>query len=377
MESDLRDDAALLNVDPSIVLFSLRAVTRGVNPEAHEFPLSQFTLDHVASPDKDTASIRAGIGPGLPDARAYRSYIMPRLATLIMMVLLAGCVKSPERAALDRANALLDEGRIPSARDTVEYYLRQHPDSAPLLRLRVVVLLREEQLDQAALAMQRIPDDRWIVAEILRHRDRVVRENAAKLISDRPGTNDFHELVRALDDSDFWVRGYCAHALGRAGNPAALKPLFRLLYDDNWFVRAEAAAALGKLGDPRAVGWLIQLLPDPDGNVRYNAARALYDLATDSARSSLRRALELAAPAQQFDIAVALARIHDSAALKPLAAAVHDKDPEIRRAAGRALGECGLPEGTNAMVVLLRDTDQTVREQAQAAMGQITAREKE
>lgn len=297
---------------------------------------------------------------------------MPRFASLILIVLLAGCAKSPERAALDKANVFLDEGRAQAARDAVEYYLHQHPDSVPLLRMRVVVLLREKQLDQAALALQQIPDGRSILPEILRHRDRLVREGAAKLISDQPTAGDFHELVRGLDDSDFLVRGYCAHALGILDNPAALKPVFRLLSDDNWFVRAEAAAALGKLGDVRAVGWLVQLMADPDANVRYSVARALYELATEPARPLLRRALDWVAPAQQFYIAVALARIHDPAALKPLADAVQSKDPEIRRLVARSLGECGLTEGTNALTVLLGDTDPTVRDLAQTAIGQIT-----
>jgi len=297
---------------------------------------------------------------------------MPRLATLFLIVLVAGCAKSPERAAVDKANVLLDEGHVAAARDMVEHYLHQYPDSVPLLRMRVVVLLREAQIDQAALAMQQVPAGRSIVPEILRHHDRVVRENAAKLISGQPSANDFRELVRALDDSDFWVRGYCAHALGRLGNPAALKPLFHLLTDDNWFVRAEAATAIGKLGDVRAVGWLVQMLTDSDGNVRYSAARALYELAAEPARPLLRRAIGLAGPAQQFDIAIALARIHDPAALKPLSDAVQNKDPEIRRLTARSLGECGLMEATNALTVLLGDADPTVREQAQLAMSQIT-----
>lgn len=296
---------------------------------------------------------------------------MPRLATLILIVLLAGCAKSPERAALDKANAFLDEGHIQAAQEVIEYCLRQHPDSMPLLRMRVVILLREQQLEQAAEAIQHVPAGRSIIADVLRHRDRVVREGAAKLISDQPGANDFHELVRALDDPDFWVRGYCAHALGRLGNRAALKPLFRLLSDDNWFVRAEAATALGELGDARAIGWLVQLQADSDGNVRYAVARALYELATEQTRPLLRRAIALAGPAQQLDIAVALARIHDPAALTPLADAVQNKDPEIRRLAARSLGECGLTEGTNALTVLLGDTDATVREQAKTALNQI------
>jgi HEAT repeat protein len=295
---------------------------------------------------------------------------------MILIVLVAGCAKSPERAALDKANTLLDQGSVQAARDAVESYLQQHPDSAMLLRMRVVVLLREARLDQAALAMQQVPGGRSMVPELLRHRDRVVRESAAKLISEQPSANDFHELVRASDDPDFWVRGYSAHALGLIGNPAALKPLFRLLSDDNWFVRAEAAAAIGKLGDVRAIGWLAQLLPDPDGNVRYSVARALYELASEPARPLLKRALELAAPAQQLDIAVALARIHDPAALKPLADAVQNKDPETRRLAARSLGECGLLEGTNALAVLLTDADPAVREQAQTAIRRITNGEK-
>ena len=124
------------------------------------------------------------------------------------------------------------------------------------------------------------------------------------------------------------------------------------------------------------MGWLVQLLVDTDGNVRYSVARALYALATEPARPLLRRAIGLAGPAQQFDIAVALARIHDPAALKPLADAVQNKEPEIRRLAAHSLGECGLMEGTNALSVLLRDTDPTVREQAQTAIDQITNGEK-
>ena len=97
-----------------------------------------------------------------------------------------------------------------------------------------------------------------------------------------------------------------------------------------------------------------------------------YELATEPGRPLLRRALELAVPGQQLYIAVALARIHDPAALKPLADAAQSKDPEIRRQVARSLGECGLMEGTNALSVLLGDTDPAVREQAQTAIGQIT-----
>jgi HEAT repeat protein len=297
---------------------------------------------------------------------------MLRPVPLMIVLLFAGCAPNPERAALSQANALLDEGRAQTALDTVEGYLRQHPDSAPLLRMRVVVLLRQERPDLAALALQHVPAGHPILPEILRHRDRIVRENAAKFISEQPNASDLHEIIRALDDSDPWVRGYCARALGQIDNPAAIKPLFRQLTDDNWFVRAETAKAIGKIGDARAVGWLVQLLQDPDGNVRYSARSALHDLATESARSSLLRVLVTAVPVDKFAIAAALARLHDPAALDPLATAAENKDAEVRSLAAQALGECGLAAGTNALVVLLKDPDPAVREQAQTAIQKIT-----
>ncbi len=188
---------------------------------------------------------------------------MLRITLLIVVLSLAGCARSPERAVVNQANKLLDDGQTRAASDLVEGYLQEHPDSAALLRMRVVVLLRAEKPDLAALALQQVPSQKSLVAEALRHRDRIVRENAAKLVANQPNVVDLREILRALEDSDPEVRRDCARALGQLGNPAALKSLFRLLSDDNWFVRAEAAIALGKIGDARAIGWLVQLLPRP------------------------------------------------------------------------------------------------------------------
>ena len=296
---------------------------------------------------------------------------MLRIALLMTVLLFAGCARNPERIALNQANKLLDEGRVRVAADTVEAYLREHPDSAALLRMRVVVLLRAEKPELAVIALQQVPAGKSLIPELLRHRDRIVRVNAAKLVADHPNAGDFREIVLALEDSDPGVRRDCARALGQLGNPAALKPLFRLLSDDNWFVRAEAAIALGKIGDARAIGWLVQLLPDPDGYVRYSATAALYDLATASSRPLLLRVLASSGPTQQFGIAIALARLHDPAALAPLATAVNSNDTEIRRRAVEALGECGLVEGTNALALFLMDPEPSVREKAQAAIKRI------
>jgi len=289
-----------------------------------------------------------------------------------MFVLLIGCKRSPEQAAVKTANALLDEGHIKTALTLVDESLLQNPDSASLLRMRVVLLLRAGDLSAASAALQKIPAGKSITGELLRHRDHVVRANAARLIAEEPDPNDFAEIVRAAEDSDPDVRRYSAHALGLLGNTAAIKPLFRLLSDDNWFVRAEAVSALGKLGDHRAINWLVQLTSDPDGYVRYSVISALSGLAGESSHSLLRQAFQSGGPTQQFAVAVALARLRDPEALGPLTNAVEDRDTDNRKLAAQALGVCGLAPGTNALVTLLKDPDPGVRREAQASLLKIT-----
>ena len=255
---------------------------------------------------------------------------MRRYALLAGLFLLVGCASNPERMALKQADSLIDQGQIRAALDLVENYLHQHPDSVPFQRMRVVVLLRAERIDLAAIAVRQIPTGRSILPQLLHHRNPMVRANAAKLISEQPSKDDSRDLIRAVDDPDPVVRRYCARALGRLKNPNAVRPLFRLLADDNWFVRAEAATGLGEIGDPRAVGWLIQLLADGDGYVRYSAVSALHKLASDSTHELLLRALSSVGPKQKFGIAIALAKLHDPAALEPLINAAGDKDTDIR-----------------------------------------------
>ena len=70
------------------------------------------------------------------------------------------------------------------------------------------------------------------------------------------------ELIRALRDSNWWVRWVAARALGDIGDARAVGPLIAALKDEDRDVRYGVAAALGKLGDARAVGALIAALKD-------------------------------------------------------------------------------------------------------------------
>ena len=287
---------------------------------------------------------------------------------LMALLLLAGCAQDPERSTIRTAKTLFKEGRLPEALQIVEDYLDQHPGATELLRLRVFILLKAERIDLAVFALNRLPKDDPVLALALRHRDPIVRSNAAKIVADEPASVKLGALVYGLDDPVPTVRRYCARALGALQSPDTVKPLFRLLSDDNWFVRAEAATALGKIGDPRAAGWLIRSVADSDGFVRYSAMQALRQLVCESNRSLLLSALDRSRAEQQFGIAFALARLHEPAALTPLLTGATNSNPEIRRQAAEALGDCGTPAATNALTKLLDDPEPPVRERASESL---------
>lgn len=86
-------------------------------------------------------------------------------------------------------------------------------------------------------------------------------------------------LIRALADTDPWVRYLAADALASMGATHAVDPLINLVRDDpEQDVRFAAAAALGELGDPVAIGNLQDVLRRDNGYVRIAAQEALKKL---------------------------------------------------------------------------------------------------
>jgi hypothetical protein len=76
------------------------------------------------------------------------------------------------------------------------------------------------------------------------------------------------KLQAALNDSDWYVRGNAAEALGNIGNREAVPGLIAALNQSDISVRSNAAEALGKIGNREAVPGLIAALNDSDIYVR-------------------------------------------------------------------------------------------------------------
>src|SRR5579871_4629951 len=162
-----------LNVDPSMLAILYGPPEMVSTPK----PLGNWAsslLTALQARDKHNGHNMSG-NQHQPSRRkdAQRIFLVPLVCC--MFVLLIGCKRSPEQAAVKTANALLDEGHIKTALTLVDESLLQNPDSASLLRMRVVLLLRAGDLSAASAALQKIPAGKSITGELLRHRDHVVR----------------------------------------------------------------------------------------------------------------------------------------------------------------------------------------------------------
>lgn len=101
-------------------------------------------------------------------------------------------------------------------------------------------------------------------------------------------------LLKALDHADPYVRIVAAEALGKIGNPVAIRRLFDTYADDRADVRRRVMKALERIGvEPRAnaaakvVPGLALGLHDPEAAVRWAAESALHRLNISSSRAAL------------------------------------------------------------------------------------------
>ena len=160
--------------------------------------------------------------------------------------------------------------------------------------------VRNEKIDATAVPLLRaaLADSDWCVRRI-----------AAPLLARIDADPARQAMLAALAAADAGTREMGALALGFAEDPRSIQPLMGRLRDDSPRVRATAAWALGEIESREAVRPLIAALGDPDALVRESAAHALGE-------------------------------VEDAAAIPALTDVLKsDREPAVRRAAARALGE--------------------------------------
>lgn len=177
-------------------------------------------------------------------------------------------------------------------------------------------------------------------------------------------------LTYEFTDSDNSVRGCAAEALGMINAPEAAPALLEALQDENFFVRVGAAGALGRIGTLEAVPALTQTLREPNFFVRSEAAQALGKISVPEAVPALIQALRDAEPFVQYYAAEALGAIGVDA-VPGLIQTLRDADFFVRCHAAEALGKIGTPEAVEALIQVLKGSDNG-QENAEAASSEIS-----
>lgn len=147
-------------------------------------------------------------------------------------------------------------------------------------------------------------------------------------------------LSAAIADRDWCVRRLAAPLLGRVRNAASLQAMHQSLGAADAGTREMAALALGFAEDPRSIPPLVARLKDDAPRVRATAAWALGEIDRKEAVRPLMGVLGDSDALVRESVAHALGELEDTAAVSALTDLLKsDREPTVRRAAARALGE--------------------------------------
>lgn len=215
------------------------------------------------------------------------------------------------------------------------------PDAITDLEPMLGDSVREVHL-AAALALGAIGTDyalEVMVNALLQGTDEL-RRAVAEALAAIPGEG--HAILRdGIESQDIMVRRATVYGLARVNAPWALIGLYRaMLEDEQWYVRAAAEEAFMEAQSPDRDG--PRAHPEADALVwlvRWAADRGEGVPAGENARQVLVRVLQEGQPAQKSLAAATLARLGHVPALKPLYAALRDRNPEVRMAAYAALSD--------------------------------------
>jgi hypothetical protein len=127
-------------------------------------------------------------------------------------------------------------------------------------------------------SLRTAPPDR--IADALRHRDVAVRHEAAyrAFVLEDGHARLADALLPAAGDADFRVRLWACAALGKTGDPRALRVLVDRLKDREFFVRYRAAEGLGFLRNREAEEPLLRLTREGTWYEGLSAHQALHRL---------------------------------------------------------------------------------------------------
>jgi HEAT repeat protein len=302
------------------------------------------------------------------NSRAILSFLLCAL-----LLGLSGCASREEKEAVKKVETLMEVKEYSKALEVLNQALEQNKKSKRLLRARILLFLQAERIDLALAAYkdftENVSKDDDILEDALKHKDPIVRANAARLLSQLGDPDSIKRLLHLLDDKEDNVRRAAVYALGDLKNPKAVPGLIKALKDSWWWVRQEAALALGKIKDASAIAPLFEVMKDEDKSVRAAAADSLLNLVKVDQALYVPQLQSQNVEAARV-AAFALASVQNKAATPYLAKFIDAPEANRRALAVNFLRRSQDPAAVPSLKKALKDSEVAVRGEAVLALGE-------
>lgn len=181
-----------------------------------------------------------------------------------------------------------------------------------------------------------------------------VRRKAVTALGEVKSEKGMDYLLAALDDTDSIVRATAIFSLGEIGLERSVEPLLPFLQSDDANIRSGTAVALGKIGSRRAEDALIRALNDPDAYVRSCVASTLAKIGSEKSEKLLVKILrEAEEPDSRRKAIIALKEVRTDRVRQAVFDALDDTDESVRNCAAVAVGEIGVQNAEDKLLTLL------------------------
>ena len=162
-------------------------------------------------------------------------------------------------------------------------------------------------------------------------------------------------LISALRDDSEWVRIYAAISLGQSGDERSIVPLIRCFSDRNSEVHRNCVAAFKRM-DEKVYKELIKCTESEDSDLRKNSALALGEMRELRGLDYIIMLLEDSEPSVRMSATEALGSFPCSKVRAVLNHALGDSDLKVRLSAIKAIGNLG--EESDALALMIYGSKQ-------------------
>ena len=183
------------------------------------------------------------------------------------------------------------------------------------------------------------------------------------------------KIVEAMRRGDAELRLFACQAAGLIENePELIDALIVSLKDDSEWVRIYAAISLGRSGDERSIVPLIRCFSDRNTEVHRNVVHS-FEKMGKKVHKELIKCIESEDPDLRKNSALALGEMHDAEGLDHIIMLLEDSDVSVRAVAAESLSSFPCNKTRAVLNHALGDSEKKVRLSAIKAIGNLGAEE--